>query len=428
MIVFESFYQQYEGIAESNIFVDSANTLFATIQEERNKQVSGYYKLPFDTMALQQALAYKERNKQYFNNITDLVIVGIGGSSLGIRAIDSTLKTLAKRNHINISFLEHTDPFETKSILESINPKHTHFIIISKSGTTIETSSLFKYLISRYNLLSPDNKHHLCCITDEHSPLHKLALQEGLEAFCIQSNVGGRFSVLSFVGLLPLCLLGYDVATLLQGARAMMERFFARQEEHILHKALFLAKQRVNFPMNVLFSYSSIFTDLNRWFVQLWGESLGKINSDKQYVGLTPIALVGSIDQHSFLQLIIQGARDKFVSFLSLDNACSDQDSQYFIQIPESNLAFLESTNFVNKTSFLALLNLQKQATLETLQEANIPLDSITLQALDEWHIGALIVYFELLTSCVGIALGINTYDQPGVEFGKQRLHSYFSQ
>ncbi|MDL0079233.1 glucose-6-phosphate isomerase [Helicobacter zhangjianzhongii] len=411
--------------------VDSSPVLEA-IKAESSSGASGYYKLPFDTLALESALAYSTR--EHFSSITDLVIIGVGGSSLGTRAVYAALGHSCRSATRRVHFLEHTDPFETRRVLESITLKSTHFLLISKSGTTIESISLVKFLITHFDLLSSANKQHLSCITDSGSPLESFAKAQGLECFTIPANVGGRFSVLSLVGLVPLSLLGLDISALLQGARAMMESFFAGKEGHIIDKAAFLAKHHKQYPISVLFSYGSVFSELNRWFVQLWGESLGKSlsqadSSSTQGVGLTPVGLVGSIDQHSFLQLIVQGARDKVVSFLSLSDECDKVDSSKdsgFI-VPHCHLAGLESTDFVNGTPFLRLLNLQKQATLETLESLAIPTDSITLESLDEWHIGALVVYFELLTSCTGVLLGVNAYDQPGVEFGKRRLRTYFA-
>lgn len=406
--------------------VDSSSVLDA-IKAESSSGVSGYYKLPFDTQALESALRYARR--EYFSPIIDLVIIGVGGSSLGVRAVQAALSHSCKHTIRRVHFLEHTDPFETRRIIESIALESTHFLLISKSGTTIESISLAKFLIAHFDLLNSANKQHIACITDAGSPLESFAKSQGLECFTIPANVGGRFSVLSLVGLVPLSLLGLDISALLQGARAMMESFFAGREGHIIEKAAFLAKHHKQYPISVLFSYGSVFSEFNRWFVQLWGESLGKSldgvdssGAQSEGVGLTPVGLVGSIDQHSFLQLIVQGARDKFVSFLSLGDS-----SPLDFAIPDVSLEALESTDFVNGTSFLTLLHLQKRATLETLESAGIPLDSIVLDALDEWHIGALVVYFELLTSCTGVLLGVNAYDQPGVEFGKQRLRGYFA-
>ncbi len=207
----------------------------------------------------------------------------------------------------------------------------------------------------------------------------------------------------------------------MRGAAGITQRFFERKEEHILHKALTYFTHKNHISMNVLFSYSSLFTYFNAWYVQLWGESLGKINAMGERVGLTPIALIGSIDQHSFLQLIVQGVRDKSVTFLSLNPTHSAQPS-----IPNLQIPFLESTNFVNTQSFATLLNNQRIATMQTIENEGILTDCIEVMSLCEESVGILIAYFEVLTSCMGQLFEINTYDQPGVEFGKARLKKLF--
>ncbi len=395
-----------------------ADSVFEGIKNEHLQGKSGYYKLPFDESAFAVAAAFCERERAFLDTLKYLVIIGIGGSSLGLKAIDSMLEHLPHRNVLKLLFLEHTDPINIAKTLQDVERDNTLFIVISKSGTTIETSSLLKYVLYKYHLLADSStKRHLLAITDTDSPLQSFAQSEGIEYFNIAPNVGGRFSVLSMVGILPLMILGFDVSALLQGAAQLIQRFFERKEEHILHKALIYALNAKQTPMNVLFSYSSLFTHFNAWYVQLWGESLGKINAHGQNVGLTPIALIGSIDQHSFLQLIVQGVRDKSITFLSLDPTHSLEPN-----IPKLEIPFLESTNFVNGEGFATLLDKQRIATMQSIKNEGIMSDCIKVMKLSEESVGILIAYFELLTSCVGNIFEINTYDQPGVEFGKERL------
>ena len=350
------------------------------------------------------------------------MIIGIGGSSLGLKAIDGMLEHLPCRNALKLVFLEHTDPLHIVKALQGVALHNALFVVISKSGTTIETSSLLKYVLERYKVLeSAEGKRHLLVITDKDSPLEAWAKSVKVKYFEIMPNVGGRFSILSAVGLVPLAILGFDIEALLQGAAKMTQGFFERKEEHILYKALTYAKQREHIPMNVLFSYSSLFRQFNAWYVQLWGESLGKINVNGEKVGLTPIALIGSIDQHSFLQLIVQGVRDKSVTFLSLNPAHSLKPS-----IPDIRIPYLESTDFVNNQSFATLLHNQRLATMQTIENEGITTDCIEVMGLCEESVGILIAYFELLTSCVGNIFEIDTYNQPGVEFGKVRLKKLF--
>ncbi|PAF41709.1 glucose-6-phosphate isomerase [Helicobacter sp. 11S03491-1] len=398
------------------------DSVFDIISLERKNQKSGYYELPFEDKALKDSQKYIQENEKFLENIKNILIIGIGGSSLGLKAIDSILSHLPSRKNISLTFLEHTDPIEIQKSLLNIQTSDSLFIIISKSGTTIETSSLMKYVINKYHLLdTPQKKSHLVLITDEDSPLHLFAKEQEISVLTIAKNIGGRFSVLSSVGIFPLMLLGYNASEFLKGAAEFEERFFERKEEHLLKKAIFLAKNRDRFHINILFSYSSAFKDFNFWYVQLWGESLGKLDIYGKKVGLTPIGLIGSIDQHSFLQLITQGLMDKTVTFISINRAKYIEP-----KIPNLSFKYLESTDFVNNTSFSKLLNLQQIATMETIQNEGIPTDHIEIDELCEKSLGKLIIYFELLTSCVGGIFNINSYDQPGVEFGKIRLREMF--
>lgn len=420
MLHFSNTYQKF--LQENpNLFTqDSLDLFFQKVLIERNSQISGYYDLPFCENT--EIFDYVRENTEFLDSIKNIVIVGIGGSSLGTKAIDALLSHQSNRKKIKLRFLEHTDAIMIQKDLQRIKLEETLFIVISKSGLTIETTSLFKYILARFLLLKKENKKRLLIVTDTDSPLHQWSKKEQIKAFGIAPNIGGRFSVLSAVGLLPLAILGYDIQEILKGAAEISHRFFKERRDNILKKALFLAKNETNFPINVLFSYSSVFRHFNAWYVQLWGESLGKLDVYKQKRGLTPIALIGSIDQHSFLQLIMQGPANKSVTFLSVEKL-----SQKPLYIPDISLEGLEATDFVNQASFNQLLRLQCISTKESVIAQDVPVDSIVLESLNEASVGALIFYYELLTSCVGILLQIDTYNQPGVEFGKKILRENFT-
>ncbi len=419
MLKFSNFNTHSLDNSLANPSLSALNKAFSLIQQEMAAQKTGYYNLVYSQNALEDSKKYLQENADFLEQIKYIIIIGIGGSSLGLKAIDSMLKHLPKRKNIKLRFLEHTDPIAIQKTLNKISPSHTLFITISKSGTTIETSSLLKFIINKYHLF--EHRKQLIFITDFNSPLWRFAEEYHFEHFSIDANVGGRFSVLSHVGIFPLRLLGYDVEKLLGSARKFQDSFLARKEDHLLNKAIFLAKNKERYPINILFSYSNVFRDFNAWYVQLWGESLGKIDAYGKKVSLTPIGLIGSIDQHSFLQLITQGIMDKTITFLSLNQARYTKP-----KIPKLSLKYLESTDFVNNTSFAKLLSLQQLATMQTIQNEGIPTDHITISELSEQSVGALIIYFELLTSVIGGILNINTYDQPGVEFGKIRLKEMF--
>jgi glucose-6-phosphate isomerase len=382
-----------------------------TIDTERES--IGFYDLPQQEIATYLEFASKSSYKE-------IVVVGIGGSALGVSAIYefiSSVKELPGKLHI----LDTTDPVVLENRLKAINLNEALFLVTSKSGTTIETIAILKYLAS----LVPVNREQYAVITDVSSKLEAFAKHHDLHCFSIPANVGGRFSVLSAVGLLPLALVGIDIEKLLQGASQIRESFFNGGEfnDLLLKKATFYATNSNTYNINCLFSYSESFRKFNDWYIQLWGESLGKKQlASELHVGLTPVGLIGPTDQHSFLQLIVEGKRDKSVTFLKL--AAFEKD----MSIPDASLANLEELDMLNGYNFSELINMQADSIIESLDACNdIPLDVIVLDGIDEAGMGALMYYYELLTALVAKMLGINAFDQPGVEMGKKILKSKMS-
>ncbi len=371
-------------------------------QLKKEQETVGYYKLPFaDTSEI----------KRFAQGVTQktIAVLGIGGSSLGSSAIYDFLK---RKYHFGktLLFFESTDPVDIKDKLDRIDPDDTFFIIISKSGTTVETISIFKYLSSTINFHAGNT----AVISGTGTPLHHFADAEKIPFFELQQNVGGRFSVFSVVGLLPLAIIGVDIDNMLRGAQKVYQGFFEREKiyEMLMEKARFFVENKNRFRINVLFSYSSSLEGFNKWYVQLWAESLGKRNINGTRQGLTPLGLIGPVDQHSFLQLIMEGVRDKTVTFIKV----ADFEEQLIIppQTPIPKLEYLEGI------SFSRLIALQADATIEAIDaEGDIPYDVITIDKVDEYNIAELMYSYELLTSIIGAFLQINTYDQPGVEAGK---------
>ncbi|MCH9813248.1 MAG: glucose-6-phosphate isomerase [Epsilonproteobacteria bacterium] len=401
---------------------DEIKRLYDAVVEEYEGTEVGYYHLPKSTVVT-EIKVFCDSYDFDAKGIKNVAILGIGGSSLGTKAIDSLLKNSGVRNNKNLLFFENVDPTEIAKNLDSLKLEETFFIVISKSGSTIETTSHLKFLLHHFQLdfESEAFKTQFVFITDEGSPLDRFGDEFGVKRFYIPTNVGGRFSVLSAVGLLPLCILGYDIEKLLNGAATLCDSFFAKKEDEICKKALFYGVNAEERPINVLFSYHSAFSDFNDWYVQLWAESLGKIDLDGTRVGLTPVGLIGSVDQHSFLQLIIEGRQDKSVTLVKVE------DFSQPLEIPDIRLPYLESTDYINGNSFATLINAQCDATMQSIKDQNVPVDLIEVSKLEEESVGYLIFYYELLTSLTGIVFNINTYDQPGVELGKKILKKKFS-
>jgi len=296
---------------------NSDEGLFERILLETKK--IGYYSLPEQNLDYLHEYLEKLDTKHELESITDVVVVGIGGSSLGAKAVYNFLKplnNLARRLH----FLDSTDPIAINSCCQKLNLNTSHFLIISKSGTTIETIAIYKYLRG-ITSNSPQNRAPFTFITDKGSALEEHASDINALVVNIPDNVGGRFSVLSSVGVIPLALAGVNVEELLQGANKTKQSFFeaGHLQDALLKKATFYAKNSTTYNINAIFSYTESLQSFNQWYVQLWGESLGKRQLNSAFnVGQTPIGLTGPKDQHSFLQLLIEGTRNKTVTFIKM--------------------------------------------------------------------------------------------------------------
>ena len=381
--------------------ITTINSYARRMNDEIKGDDIGYYHLP--SLGMDIVGKIEEIAKCDFDSV---VLVGVGGSSLGVKALYDMLN-LQKE----LIFLDNLDPYSIEQNSTKINPSRSIFIISSKSGTTIETISIYKYILAKFVIKSYEN---FIFITDPDSPLESYAKKVGAKIFNIPKNVGGRFSVLSAIGLVPLGLCGANISELLVGANSAKEQYLSRNDDGVLQKAYHYATHS-SAKINVLFSYSDRLTSFNEWYVQLWAESLGKKRGYKR-VGLTPVGLVGSKDQHSFLQLIMEGVKDKTVTFITI------KDHNSTISVPNLKLNFLDGCDFVNSKSIAEVFNAQAHSTMQALASEMISIDELVIDRLDEWHCGWLIYYYELLTSATGLMLGINTYDQPGVEAGKRIL------
>ena len=386
-----------------NFYSIKSNELIFESLKDEIKDI-GYYNLPLqDTTDI----------KSYAKNIEkkNIVVIGIGGSTLGTIAIYNFLK---KSNIYSkaLYFFESTDPMDIRARLKKIDLEDTHFIIISKSGTTIETISIFKY----FQTLIVIDSANATIVSEYDSKLTQYAKKHSIRTFEIAKNVGGRFSVFSPVGLLPLAMIGVDIDDLLSGAKEVKDSFFSKEKyyESIMHKARFLVENKNRFNINVIFSYSTALEGFNKWYIQLWGESLGKKNINGTRQSLTPIGLIGPVDQHSFLQLIADGKRDKTVTFIKIN------DFEDETQIPENTLDGFDDLSYIDNLSFSQLIENQANAIIEAIENLeDIPSDIITIEKVDEYNIAKLMFNYQLLTSTIGKFVQINTYDQPGVEAGK---------
>jgi len=385
--------------------IKSNSKIFEYLKEERES--IGYYDLLYQDTTEIKTYASSIEHKH-------IVVLGIGGSSLGARAIYEFL--LPSNNYDKtLLFLETVDPLKINHCLKKIDLNSTHFVIISKSGNTVETISLFKYIGSLITI----NRNNCTMVTGDRSALRKFANRKQIKIFDLPDNVGGRFSVFSAVGLVPLAMIGVDIDNLLNGCKRVSDSFFQQEDYYkkIIRKARFLVENKWRFNINAIFSYSSSLESFNKWYIQLWAESLGKVNINGTRQALTPMALIGPVDQHSFLQLIMDGVRDKTITFIKI----ADLRDETKIPI-QTNGEFKDfDLDFLDGLSFNELLNRQADATIASVKaQKDIPCDVITISTVDEYNISKLMFMYQLMVSAIGQFLQINTYDQPGVENGKR--------
>lgn len=358
--------------------------------------------------------------------VDDVVVLGIGGSALGPIALRTALRppgwnalpASARDGFPRLHVLDNVDPRTIGGTLAQLDLARTLFVVTSKSGGTAETMAQFLVVDARLREARLPRERHLVFVTDpEKGALRAIARAEGIPALEVPPNVGGRFSVLSPVGLLPAALAGMDVDGLLRGAGALAARCTGSELETnpagVYATLQWLADTRLGRNQHVFMPYSDALRDMAAWFVQLWAESLGKIRPDGSHVGPTPIAALGATDQHSQVQLFMEGPANKTVTFLAVQERDDD------VPIPHGYPDVRELA-YLGGHSLGELLDVERRATAGALARRGRPNLTITLERVDAEHVGELFMLLELATAYAGALYGVNAFDQPGVELGKQ--------
>lgn len=305
-------------------------------------------------------------------------------------------------------------------ILAEINLETTLFNVITKSGTTAETMAGYMILTDIIKQRFPDDYTRRIIITTDREKgfLRQVIQKEGYHSFIVPDNVGGRFSVLTDVGLLSSAFAGMDIAQLLKGAAAMRER--AENSDiwanpAYLNGVMHFLYMRQGKNISVMMPYSNSLYDIADWYRQLWAESLGKRKDTRNrdiYVGQTPVKALGSTDQHSQVQLYAEGPFDKVFTFLKV------QSFNHDYTIPNLH-PDREEVSYLGGKKLSELLNAEALATAVALTNAGRPNASITFPTLDEYHVGEFVMMYEIQTVFTGMLLHIDPLDQPGVEAGK---------
>jgi glucose-6-phosphate isomerase len=372
-----------------------------------------------------QSTDYAARVKGKFD---DVVILGIGGSALGPIALRTallkpqwnSLSDQERNGQPRLHVLDNVDPHTISALLARLNLERSLFVVTSKSGGTAETMS--QYLVISERLQQSVGKRaneHVVFVTDpEHGALRTIARNENVAAVDIPPNVGGRYSVLTPVGILPAALVGMDTGALLAGADALAKRCtsdtLAQNPAGVFGTLQYLADTTRGRHIHVLMPYSDPLRDIADWFVQLWAESLGKHQKEGDPgVGPTPLSALGATDQHSKVQLFMEGPPDKTVTFIAVNEIGKD------VQIPKLHQGVKE-LGYLGGHSLGELLSIEQRATAGALARRGRPNMTIHVDRVDAEHLGALFMLLEIATIYAGELYGVNPLNQPGVELGKQ--------
>lgn len=396
---------------------------FDAVAAKHRAGTLGFIDLGDDAALMAQSVELARARRGRYD---DVVLLGIGGSALGPIALRTALRPPhwnamtgeARGGWPSLHVLENIDPVTVDATLERVQLARTLFIVTSKSGGTAETMSQYLIVRERLTAAKLDLREHLVFITDPaRGALRPIAEREGIPALDIPANIGGRFSVLTPVGLLPAAMIGIDVAALLRGANEMRDRCraadLAKNPAGVFAVLQWLADTKASKHVNVLMPYSDPLRDLALWFVQLWAESLGKIRPDGSHTGPTPLAALGATDQHSQVQLFMEGPADKTITFIAVREPAVD------IRIPALHGDVAELA-YLGGHSLFELLSIEQRATAGALARRGRPNMAIHIDRVDAHHVGGLFMLLELATAYAGELYGIDAFDQPGVELGKQ--------
>ncbi len=417
---------------EFNKYKDTIAHIIADLNKRKDKpgQWLQWMNLGYSEETVWYVKEYAAMVQGRFDNI---LVLGIGGSALGgIAVTEALLKPYwnllsdEQRNGLpKIFFLDNIDPDTIKGLLDVLDLEKTLVNVITKSGSTAETMSQFMIVKDLLEKELGDNyRYNIVATTDKKTGiLRQIAEQEGYKTFVVPDDVGGRFSVFSAVGLLPMALVGIDIDEVMNGIKDMdlalkntdiFENIAAQNA--LIH---FLMDTKKGKNLSVMMPYSSRLKYVSDWYVQLWAESLGK-NKDKDgndvHIGPTPIKALGATDQHSQIQLYNEGPNDKVINFIRV--AKFDNN----LEIP--NIFEYTGIGYLGGKTINQLINAEADSTRVALSDYSRPTITITLERVDGYNVAQLLYMLEVQTAIAGELYNINTFDQPGVEQAKNYTYA----
>lgn len=422
-----------DGFTDAELAQNSATfakKAYSAVKSGRGTDMMGWADLPYnqdDVVA--DIINYAKTARR---NCDSFVVLGIGGSALGPSAVFTALCHLhhnelprSKRKAPKFYVEDNVDPERMQALLDVIDPAKTIFNVITKSGSTSETMT--QYLIIMNMLkekLGDKSKDHVVATTSEkHGNLIKLAKAEGFKTFYIPEGVGGRFSELCPVGLLPAAMLGIDIKMMLSGAKYADKYCMNRdinKNPALMSALLQFMSVRRGKNVSVMMPYADSLKYMADWYCQLWGESLGKAvdrSGNCVFAGQTPVKALGVTDQHSQLQLYTEGPFDKVITLIGVEKfRCEQVISDGCKDIPD--------VNFLCGHTMNELINAERKATEYALTEKHRFNCTILLPEVNAFTIGQLLFMFMMETAFIGEMLNIDTYNQPGVENGKNAAYA----
>ncbi len=421
-----------EGLSDKNLSDLSADLTkaFNSVEQGKGKGMMGWADLPYNQDEIVEDIL--ETAKDIRKNYDYFVVLGIGGSALGPIAAFQAIchlhyNDLPKRKRKGPKFYveDNVDPERMQALFDVIEVEKTMFNVVTKSGSTSETMT--QYLIINDILkakLGDKAKDHIIATTSKNAGnLIKIAVKENYKTFYIPDGVGGRFSELCPVGLLPAAVVGIDIKAMLAGAKCMMEDCNsdnAKKNPALMAAALqHLAMQRGK-NIGVMMPYADGLKFIADWYAQLWAESLGKnktLDGKACNVGQTPVKSLGVTDQHSQVQLYAEGPFDKVITFIGVD------DYRANVVIPNGCEEY-PNVNFLCGHTMNELIQAERAATEYAVTKAGKMNYTIMLPQLNEFTLGQLLMYFMLQTAYAGALLNIDTFNQPGVEEGKNATYA----
>lgn len=391
--------QHFKNIPEASIIEDfkqSCKEAAAKLRAQIQSSELAAIDVVFDQGNLKSLNDFAQKASSY----KKILILGVGGSSLGGKTL-----TALKSDH-KIEFLESIDPLTIQNSLRNIDFSETFFLVISKSGETIETICQTLIILQQFEHLGiQDFSQQFLFITEsEENSLAKIAKKIGAEITAHSNKIGGRYSCFSIVGMLPALIAGLNAEKVRNGAKKILKDFL--EDDDISNScAMQLALYEKGYVNNVIMPYIDELKNFTDWYRQLWAESLGKDG-----FGSIPINSMGTIDQHSQLQLYLDGPKDKFFTFITQENTKCD--------FAIKDLAGCK-TLFGGK-NLSQIVKVEQGTTIEILNQKNLPIRIFKIEDLNEEVLGGLMMQMFLETILIAYAKNIDPFDQPAVELRKK--------